>query len=144
MSNKPLTANAITVINAVRTSRTLDDTAQITGLSKAAIIGTVVALGKRGLASMAEGTITLTDAGKEHVNRKRGMNQNKNVFKAHEFLSQPEMMELVKKSEEGDRSARKQRVVALAEHLGMSFAGANTYVGNFDQKRREATTEAKA
>lgn len=144
--SKPLSENALKVINAVRTKRSTEDTMQILGLSKPALVGIVGGLKSRGLATMADGIITLTDEGKALVNRKRGVSTNpeKKTAQAHAILSTPEMMALHKKSQEGDRGARKQRVIALMERLQMSQAGANTYVGNFDARLREASEGATA
>lgn len=144
--SKPLSENALKVINAVRTKRSTEDTMQILGLSKPALVGIVGGLKSRGLATMADGMITLTDEGKALVNRKRGVSTNpdKKTAQAHAILSTPEMMDLLKKSQEGDRGARKQRVIALMEQLQMSQAGANTYVGNFDARLRETTDGATA
>ncbi len=141
--SKALSANTIAVINAVRTKRSIDDVIQITGMSKPAVTGVLASMKKKDLATVEDGVISLTDAGKEHVNRKRGMNPNKKTAKAFDFLATPAMAALSKKYAEGDKSARKQRVTALMEHLGMSFAGANTYVGNFDKAARAEAAPAK-
>lgn len=141
---KPLSENATKVINAVRTKRSIEDVMQITGMTKPALIGVIGGLKSKGLAVYADGVISLTEEGKSNVNRKRGLNPNKKTYAAFQFLATPEMKDLAEKSASGDRAARKQRVVGLMEHLGMSMAGANTYVGNYDKVAREAAEGAKA
>jgi DNA-binding transcriptional regulator GbsR (MarR family) len=129
--------NFTKIIIAAGLVASLDEIVQRTGMSKAAVSGCIGAMKKIGLVEYADKTVTLTEAGKQHLPVEE--TTEKKVSKAdlaREILKRADVQEMLASSK------RAEVKKLLMEEAGLTNNGAHTYIYNFQKAQRSVAGES--